>query len=213
MRACAVAAVLMAAAPQPAGAQASTVTTETPVPSPAPAPCALHIWPAATTHTTFQGWTRAGAVDGAQRGIKGYPDLRAVAIDTAQQVQILSALDWREISGDPTLVVVVHPQPTGSDDDRSRTTRLIADGPACYRELIITSSLVESAVFSTRSVRILVLRKTFDGAAPPTNFSTMTKSVITLPEKVQPGDPQIDIATRAAFADAAHKFAVAQSFH
>jgi len=175
--------------------------------------CALHVWPAATTHTTFQGWTHAGAVDGAQRGIKGYPDLRAGAIDTAQQVQILAALDWRDISGDPNLVVVVHPEPTGSDDDRSRTKRLVVDGHVCYRELIITSSLVEAAVFSTRSVRILALRKTFDGSAPPTNFSSMTKAVITLPEKIQPNDPQIDIATRAAFAVAVRKFAVAQSFH
>jgi len=177
------------------------------------APCALHIWPAATTHTTFQGWWKAGAVDGARRGIKGYPDLRADAIDSEQQALILKQIDWRAIHHDPELEVVVHQAPTGSEDDRGRTSRLVSNGSACYREIVVTSSLVEAATFSTRSVRILALRKTFEGDAAPVNFSSMAKAVITLPEQIQAGDPLIDEATRKAFAEAIGKFAVMQSFH
>lgn len=183
-----------------------------------PAPCELHIWPAAATHTTFQGWVRAGAVDGAQRGKKGYPDLHASALDTGQQVRLLATVDWRGAFNDPTLVVVVHPRPTGSDDDRSRTSRLVTEGSsACYRELIIVSSIVESEVFSSRSVRILALRKRFDGAgSAPVNFSSMSEAVIPFTDAdktAADSSTRMDAAVQAAFVLAASKFANMQSFH
>jgi len=164
----------------PTAAQTLPAQTQSAAAALSAAPCELHIWPAATTHTTFQGWVRAGAVDGARRGMNGYPDLHANALDTGQQVRLLTTIDWRGAFHDPSLVVVVHPAPTGSADDRSRTSRLVAEGSSpCYRELIIASSIVESEVFSKPSVRILALRKRFDGAgSAPANFSSMSESAI-----------------------------------
>ncbi|HXU98944.1 MAG TPA: hypothetical protein VG166_00420 [Caulobacteraceae bacterium] len=186
-------------------------------PLPAP-PCELHVWPAATTHTTFQGWIRAGVVDGARRGMKGYPDQHANALDTAQQARLLAAIDWRGAFGDPSLVVVVHATPTGSADDRSRAGRLVAEGSSpCYRELIITSSIVESEVFSKASVRILALRKRFDGAgAAPANFTSMSESAILFSDAdkaAADAGARMDAAVQGAWALAVGKFAVMQSFH
>ena len=183
-----------------------------------PAPCELHVWPAATTHTTFQGWIRAGAVDGARRGVKGYPDLHANALDTGQQARLLTTIDWRSAFSDPALVVVVHASPTGSDDDRSRTSRLVAESSSpCYRELIIASSIVESEVFSKQSVRILALRKRFDGAgSAPANFSSMSEAAVELSDADKAaGDSsaRTDAAVQAAFVLAVSRFAVMQSFH
>jgi len=201
----------------PAAAQALPAQSPPPA-APSPAPCELDIWPAATTHTTFQGWVHAGAVDGAQRGIKGYPDLHANALDTGQQVRLLATVDWRGAFNDPALVVVVHPQPTESDNDRSRTKRLVTEGSsACYRELIIASSIVESEVFSKQSVRILALRKRFDGASSaPVNFSSMSEAAIpfTDADKAAPDSAaRMDTAVQAAFVSAVSKFATIQSFH
>jgi hypothetical protein len=208
---------LLAMAP---GVLAQTLPAQTPsVPdASSPAACELHVWPAATTHTTFQGWVRAGAVDGARRGMKGYPDLHANALDTGRQARLLATIDWRGAFSDPSLVVVVHAAPTGSADDRSRTGRLVAEGSSpCYRELIIASSIVESEVFSKQSVRILALRKRFDGAgSAPANFSSMSESAIlfTDQDKAAPdAGARMDAAVQAAFVLAVNKFAVMQSFH
>lgn len=207
---------LQAETPSATAAQTSSASTATAAPS--PALCELDIWPAATTHTTFQGWVRAGAVDGARRGMKGYPDLHANALDTGQQARLLSTIDWRAAFSDPSLVVVVHTAPTGSEDDRSRTSRLVPDGPSpCYRELIITSSFVESEVFSARSVRILALRKRFDGAgSAPANFSSMSEAAILFSDQdkaAADAGARMDAAVQAAFVSAVNKFAVMQSFH
>jgi hypothetical protein len=202
----------------PAAAQAVPAQSPPATAAPSPAPCELHVWPSATTHTTFQGWVHAGAVDGARRGMKGYPDLHANALDTAQQVRLLATIDWRGAFNDPTLVVSIHPGPTGSDDDRSRTDRLVKEGsPACYRELIIVSSILESEVFSTQSVRILALRKRFDGAgSAPVNFSAMGETEIPFTEADQAAadsGARMDAAVQAAFVSAVSKFATMQSFH
>lgn len=198
---------------------------QTPPPPPAsasagqaPASCELHVWPAATTHTTFQGWVRAGAVDGARRGVKGYPDLHANALDAREQARLLAGVDWRGAFNDPALVVIVHDAPSGSDDDRSRASRLVAAGsPACYREVIIASSIIESEVFSRLSVRVLALRKRFDGqGAAPVNFSSMSEAAIAISDadKAAPdAGGRMDAAVRAAFVSAVGKFAVMQSFH
>jgi hypothetical protein len=200
-------------------AAAQTLPAQSPsAAAPPQAPCELHVWPAATTHTTFQGWVRAGAVDGARRGVKGYPDLHAGALDTSEQARLLATIDWRGAFSDPALVVIVHAAPTGSADDRSRTSRLVAEGSSpCYRELIIASSIIESEVFSKQSVRILALRKRFDGPnSIPANFSSMTEAAVLLPDadKVA-GDSGglIDAAVQAAFVSAVNRFAVVQSFH
>jgi hypothetical protein len=202
----------------PTAAQTLPPQTPSATAAPSAAPCELHVWPAATTHTTFQGWVRAGVVDGARRGKTGYPDLHASALDTAQQVRLLATIDWRGALQDPSLAVVVHPAPTGSADDRSRTSRLVAESSSpCYRELIIASSIVESAVFSKQSVRILALRKRFDGAgSAPANFSSMSESAILfLDEDKAAADAsaRMDAAVQAAFVLAVDKFAVMQSFH
>ncbi len=218
---CAVLAIsgLLAVTPGiPAAAQTLPAQTPAATAAPSPAPCELHVWPAATTHTTFQGWIRAGAVDGARRGIKGYPDLHANALDTGQQARLLATVDWRGAFNDPSLVVVVHAAPTGSADDRSRTSRLVAEGSSpCYRELIITSSIVESEVFSKQSVRILALRKRFDGAgSAPANFSSMSESAIVFSDQdrsAPDAGARMDAAVQAAFVVAVNKFAVMQSFH
>ena len=184
----------------------------------APTPCELHVWPAATTHTTFQGWVRAGAVDGARRGVKGYPDLHANALDTGEQARLLATIDWRGAFNDPALTVIVHTSPTGSADDRSRPSRLVAESSSpCYRELIIVSSIVESEVFSKPSVRILALRKRFDGAdAAPANFSSMSEAAVLFSDAdkaAADSGARMDLAVQAAFVSAIGKFAVMQSFH
>jgi len=183
-----------------------------------PAPCELHIWPAATTHTTFQGWLQAGAIDGARRGMRGYPDLHSDALDTANQVRLLNKIDWRGAFSDPALVVVVHTGPPGPADDRARTSRLVSDSASpCYREVIIASSFVESEVFSKQSVRILGLRKRFDGtASAPANFSSMSEAPILYSDDdkaAADASARLDEAVRAAFVVAVNKFAVMQSFH
>jgi hypothetical protein len=182
------------------------------------AACELHVWPAATTHTTFEGWVRGGVVDGARRGKTGYPNLHADALDTGQQARLLSTIDWRDAFGDPEMIVVVHAAPTGSADDRSRTSRLVAESSSpCYRELIIASSMVESAVFAKQSVRVLGLRKRFDGAgSAPVNFSSMSEAPVLLPdeaENARPSSADVDAAVQTAFVSAVKKFAVMQSFH
>jgi len=202
----------------PTAAQTLPAQTQSAAAALSAAPCELHIWPAATTHTTFQGWVRAGAVDGARRGMNGYPDLHSSALDTGQQVRLLGTIDWRGAFDDPSLVVVVHPAPTGSADDRSRTGRLVAEGSSpCYRELIITSSIVESEVFSKHSVRILALRKRFDGAgSAPANFSSMSESAILFldaDKAAADASARMDAAVQSAFVLAIDKFAVMQSFH
>jgi hypothetical protein len=202
----------------PVSAQTLPAQSPTATAAPSPAPCELHVWPSAAAHTTFQGWVRAGAVDGAKRGVKGYPDLHASAIDTGQQVRLLSTIDWRGALSDPALVVVVHAEPTGSADDRSRTSRLVAESSSpCYRELIIASSIVEAEVFSKQSVRILALRKRFDGAgSAPTNFSSMSMAPIQVSDadKAAPdAGARMDSAVQAAFVSAVNQFAVMQSFH
>lgn len=201
----------------PAVAQTPPAQSPSTTAARSPATCELHIWPAATTHTTFQGWVRAGAVDGARRGVKGYPDLHAGALDTGQQARLLGAIDWRSAFADPALVVVVHTAPTGPDDDRSRTTRLVAEASPCYRELIIANSIVESEVFSKLSVRILGLRKRFDGAgSAPANFSSMSEAAVLFSDADKgAGDSgaRMDAAVQAAFVSAVNKFAVMQSFH
>jgi hypothetical protein len=203
----------------PAAAQTPPAQPPSATAVPSTAPCELHVWPAATTHTTFQGWVHAGAVDGARRGVKGYPDLHANALDTEQQARLLATVDWRGAFNDPTLVVAVHPAPTGSADDRSRTSRLVAESSAspCYRELIIATSIVESEVFSKQSVRILALRKRFDGVGSmPVNFSSMSEAAIMFSDadKAAPdADARMDAAVQAAFVSAVSKFAVMQSFH
>jgi hypothetical protein len=94
----------------------------------------------------------------------------------------------------------------------------VAEGaPPCYRELIITSSIIESEVFSKQSVRILALRKRFDGAgAAPVNFSSMSEAAIQVSDqdKAAPdAGARMDAAVQAAFVAAVDKFAVMQSFH
>lgn len=201
----------------PASAQTAPAPSAPAAPAPASSPCELDIWPAATTHTTFQGWLRAGAVDGARRGMKGYPDMHAGLLDTAQQARLIATIDWRGILGDPALAVVIHPAAPDPGDDRGRTARLVADRPACYSELIITSSIVESAVFSTKSVRIQALRKRFDGAgSAPVNFSSMSQGIIRFSDEdkaAKDADQRWDAAVQAAFVDAVTKFGVMQSFH
>lgn len=202
----------------PAAAQTSPGQSPSATAAPSSAGCELHVWPADTAHTTFQGWWHAGAVDGARRGIKGYPDFHADALDTGHQARLLASIDWRSAFNDPNLVVVIHDAPTGSEDDRSRTSRLTAGGSSpCYRELIISSLIVESAVFSKQSVRVLALRKRFDGAgAAPVNFSSMSQAPIgfTEADKAAPdAGARMDAAVQAAFVAAVGKFAVMQSFH
>jgi hypothetical protein len=207
--------LLALAAAVPTAAQALAAPPAAAGPS---AACELHIWPAATTHTTFQGWIRAGAVDGAQRGVKGYPDLHANALDVGQQARLLATIDWRRAFNDPALVVVVHDAPAAGDDNRSRTSRLVAEGSSpCYRELIVANSIVESEVFAKESVRVLALRKRFDGVgSAPVNFSSMSQAAVVLTEAdraAADANARIDAALQAAFVSAVSKFAVMQSFH
>jgi hypothetical protein len=94
---------------------------------------------------------------------------------------------------------------------------LVAGSGACYREVIVTSSIVETAVFSTRSVRVLALRKRFDGAGgAPVNFSSMSEAVIQFSDAdkaATDAGARMDAAAQAAFVKAVSKFAVMQSFH
>ncbi|HTK34092.1 MAG TPA: hypothetical protein VL358_02240 [Caulobacteraceae bacterium] len=150
--------------------------------------------------------------------MKGYPDLHASALDTGQQVRLLATIDWRTAFSDPALVVVVHSAPTGAADDRARTSRLVTEGSSpCYREMIITSSIVESEVFSKQSVRILALRKRFDDAgSQPANFSSMSQAAILFSDAdktAADSSVRLDAAVQVAFVTAVGKFAVMQSFH
>lgn len=179
--------------------------------------CVLHIWPADGAHTTFQGWIRAGAVDGARRGVKGYPDFHASALDTPEQAHLLESIDWRAALHDPTLAVKVHDTPTGASDDRTRKARLIADSPPCYREVVVTSAIVESEVFSALSVRILAVRKRFDAAdSTPASFSSMSVAPVGFSDadKAAPdAEARFDAAVRAAYVQAAKQFGIMQLFH
>lgn len=181
----------------------------------ADARCALHVWPAETTHSTYFGWAHGGAIDGNRRGIKGYPATYAEVLDTPGQVGLLGQIDWPTQTGDPGLQVSIHPATTGGDDDRTRTSRLISDSGACYQEIIITSSIIEMNVMASRSVRIVGLRKKFSGpGTSPVNFSAMSMAKIEVPDKTVPDfDEKMRLATRDAFLVAVKKFVIMQSFH
>jgi hypothetical protein len=88
---------------------------------------------------------------------------------------------------------------------------------ACYRELIVVSSIIESEVFSSQSVRILALRKRFDGAdSPPVTFSSMSVAEIQFTDAdkaAADAGARMDAAVQAAFVSAVGKFATMQSFH
>jgi|GEM_PF-1691254 len=198
-----------------APAVALAVQTDSPPASQGQSPCEWHVWPAAVTHTTYYGWAHGGAVDGNQRGIKGYPDMKPDALDAQGQARLLSQIDWHAQTSDPNLRVVIHQIPTGSDDDRKRTSRLLTDTAPCYRELIITGSVVEANVLSSNSVRIVALRKKFDGAnASPVNFATMSMVVFQVPEKNGADfDARMRSAVQDAYLAAVNKFIVMQSFH
>jgi len=139
----------------------------------------------------------------------------AEALGTPQQASLLSQVDWQKQSSDPNLRVVVHLSTTGTDDDRTRTTRLVAGGGACYRELIITSLVVESAAMSSQSVRVMAIRKRFDGAdAVSVNFSSMAMANVPIPEKTGPDfDDRMRAAVQGAFQAAIVKFMKIQNNH
>ena len=204
-----------AAATAPIDAKPVTATGPRPTNQPTGTPCELHIWPSEHAHTTYFGWVHGGAVDGNRRGIKGYPNMYAEALDTAEQARLLAQVNWPVQTGEAGLQISVHATPTGTDDDRTRTTRLIAGSAACYRELIITSTIVENAAFSSQSVRVVALRKKFDGTtALPASFSSMSMAKVDVPEKTVPEfDAKMRTAVQAAFLEAIKKFAVIQSFH
>lgn len=179
-----------------------------------PADCALHIWPAETAHSTYMGWWHGGATDGDRRGIKGYPHIHAEALGLPEQVRLLRTIDWAGETGQRADLVTVHDSPSPSDDDRTRTSRLVP-GAGCYREIIVTSAIIEAAAMSNQSVRIVALRKSFDASgAVPVNFSSMTSVKVEMPDKKDPAfDEKVVAAMQAGYLAAVRKFIVLQSFH
>lgn len=207
---------VLAQAEQAAPVAAVQAAQTTPAPTAqADTRCALHVWPSDTTHSTYFGWAHGGAIDGNRRGINGYPATYAEVLDTPGQVSLLGQIDWPTQVGDPGVQVSIHPAPTGGDDDRTRTSRLISDSGTCYQEIIIASSIVELNVMASRSVRIVGLRKKFSGpGTPPVNFSAMSMAKIEVPDKTGPDfDEKMRLATRNAFLIAVKKFVIMQSFH
>jgi len=153
-------------------------------------------------------------VDGDKRGIKGYPDMFTDAIDMLHQVTLLNTIDWRGLMGASTLQFTVHDKVTGSDDDRTRITRATPSASPCYREIIVKTSVIEAAAFSSRSLRIVAISKNFEGGNTPKTFSTMTVEPLVLPEKSAPDfDKKMYDEVQRAFVAAMRKFMIAQSFH
>jgi hypothetical protein len=143
--------------------------------------CILHVWPAVDARSSFMGWFHGGAVDGDKRGIKGYPALHSEVLTTSVQRQLLDQIDWSNRLGMPKLSVVVHDQPPAPQDDQTRAVPLIADQSDCYEELIVHSVLVERAVFSATTVRLMIIAKKWRGRnAQPTTFSVMTNDKVEL---------------------------------
>jgi hypothetical protein len=127
------------------------------------------------------GWFHGGAVDGDRRGIKGYPALHGDVLSTGVQQQLLTGLNWPDLLNRRGLSVIVHEQPPEAQDDLSRTMPLVADRPACYLELLVHSVLVERAAFSSTSVRVMVIGKTWAAPdSPPKTYSAMANASVDL---------------------------------
>jgi len=145
--------------------------------------CVLHVWPGAPARSSYTGWFHGGAVDGDKRGIKGYPPMHSDVLSTPVQQRLLEAVDWSHRVHASNLTVVVHNEPPAAQDDQSRTTPLISDRPDCYRELIVHSVLVERAVFSATTVRLMIIAKKWHSHdAQPSTFSVMTDERVKLDE-------------------------------
>jgi hypothetical protein len=141
--------------------------------------CVLHVWPAASASSSYTGWFHGGAVDGDRRGIKGYPAMHGEVLTTPIQQQLLTSIDWPAILTRRALSVVVHDQPPEPQDDVARTTSLIANRPDCYQELLVHSVLVEGAAFSARSVRVMIIAKSWQSAnASPATYSAMANEPV-----------------------------------
>jgi hypothetical protein len=143
--------------------------------------CVLHVWPAENARSSYTGWFHGGAVDGDRRGIKGYPAMHSEVLTTPTQQQLLTTVDWAKSLDDPRLAVVVHDAPPSEQDDRTRTTPLLADRPACYEELLVHSVLVERAAMSSSTVRIMVIAKKWRTQdSVPETFSVMNNERVDL---------------------------------
>jgi hypothetical protein len=165
----------------PSSQQDVPLTTAPAVAAPATNACVLHVWPSADAQSSYTGWFHGGAVDGDKRGIKGYPALHADVLTTGVQRQLLSAIDWRELLGRSNLTVVVHDQPPPAADDQGRTTAIVQDHPGCYQELLVHSVLVERAVFSKTTVRLMVISKDWRGSSSePSTYSAMVDAPVDL---------------------------------
>lgn len=141
--------------------------------------CVLHVWPAASARSSYTGWFHGGAVDGDRRGIKGYPAMHGEVLTTPIQQQLLTSIDWPAILNRRGLSVVVHDQPPEPQDDVSRTNSLIANRPDCYQELLVHSVLVEGAAFSAKSVRVMIIAKSWQSAnASPATYSAMANEPV-----------------------------------
>ncbi len=177
--------------------------------------CELHVWPASSAHSSYSGWFHGGAIDGDKRGIKGYPNMYADELDMQHQIDAFRQIDWKTWSDIPNLVITIHENVTGSDDDRLRKTKLVPNSSACYRELIISSVLIEAATFSSRSVRLIALMKKFGSTGNDTStFMSMTRVDVAIPDKSNTSfEKSIRNNVKEAFMATVNKFMVAQSFH
>jgi hypothetical protein len=94
---------------------------------------------------------------------------------------LLTGLNWPDLLNRRGLSVIVHEQPPEAQDDLSRTMPLVADRPACYLELLVHSVLVERAAFSSTSVRVMVIGKTWAAPdSPPKTYSAMANASVDL---------------------------------
>ena len=166
---------------EPASSNNQSASALSPVPGGTAEACVLHVWPAGDARSSYRGWFHGGAVDGDKRGIKGYPAMHSDVLTTAVQHQLLEKIDWSGLLATQNLSVVVHDRPPPSDDDQARIAPLTADRPDCYGELIVHSVLVERAVFSATTVRLMIIAKKWRGrTGQPSTFSVMSNEKVKL---------------------------------
>lgn len=171
-----------------------------------PPACELHVWPAGPVRAMTQGWVQNHVNDLAyKRPTGGFA--KPEILTPERQATLLRAADLPSKLGLPAgTMLVAHDAPLPRAD-ASRTDRHIADGPACYAELILHQVVFDDAALAKRSLKTLIAYRRFDEAAPA-RFSTWAETDLSVfPAKRPELQDAADAELIAAYGENLREFA------
>ena len=157
--------------------------------------CELHVWPGSGLNSIYSGWFHGGIVNGAVTGRDGYPTVPTEPIDTANQVELLKAVQPNIALQQPDSRVIFHDAALPSRTIRSATTRIDPSIAPCYSELIVDDVFFQQDIVDGSFLKILFRYREFGtDAAPRKTFGTWVKTRLLL----FPPTPATDMAAAAA---------------